>query len=119
MDIGRIYRRPVPLVDAAGAPRAPDQAKMGVAADKISRSSVVQPKLCCSLCRRGLDDVRWSNPGWHVPIAGADREILDRLTADPPLQQTDLPFHRSVPDATSKFAQATLQPATRRCPISF
>jgi hypothetical protein len=91
------------MVDAAGAPRAPEQVKMGVAADKISPSSVVQPKLCCSLRRRGLDDVRWSNPGWHAPIAGADREILDRLTAEPPLQQIDLPFHDSVPRASSRI----------------
>jgi hypothetical protein len=35
-DLGRVYRRPIPPVDAA------EPVKMGVAADKISRSGVVR-----------------------------------------------------------------------------
>lgn len=62
------------------------------------------PKLCRILSRRSLDDVRWSEPDRHAPIARADREILDGLAADPPLQQIDLLFYRSIPDATSELA---------------
>jgi hypothetical protein len=83
-------------------PRASNQVKILRRTDQLQQRRATE--LCRSLRSRGLNDVRWSKPNRHAPITGADREILDRLAADPSLQQIDLLFYRSIPDATSELA---------------